>query len=56
MIGIFDQSITQSFSHPLSMVLDNSSFCHYISYCFAPDGVQANMGAVGDRTGSKAVP
>jgi hypothetical protein len=41
---------------PHGLVLDNSSSCHYIGYCFAPDGVQAKMEAIGDRTGSKAVP
>jgi len=66
MIGKLNHSITHSLNHSIihsiaqsitqhGLVLDNSSSCHYIGYCFAPDGVQAKMGAVGDRTGSKAV-
>jgi len=51
MIGRFGGSITQH-----GLVLANSPSCSYTNYCFAPDGVQAKMGAVGERTGSKAVP
>jgi hypothetical protein len=55
------RSIIQSITHlvvrkPRSLVLDNSSFCYYIGCGFAPDGVQAKMGEVSARTGSKAVP
>ena len=55
------RSIIQSITHlvvpePHGLVLDNSSFCHYIGCGFTPDGVQAKTGEVSARTGSKTVP